>query len=1438
MAYLTSAGLAVGAAALGFRGRSHPGAALFVLACLAIPYIELRSPEMPFSGATVGAWLTGALFAAGGLLPVREALVAVVAIALAGSALLWGRFHLTGDGALASIALLNLWAILAAVWSGLNQRARTMLAQRKRQMEAELDERRLAQAALAEREAQLEGLLDVAFDGWLIHQDLKTVDVSDALARRLGYTRDELVGSSFLDRIAPEQHAAVRTRVAGGTEELYEAIMVRKDGSHVSVEVAAHPTRWGGRPARLIAVRNLAHALQATTLLRLAAEVTSTKVGLDYLEALVAALAEALGARAAFVARPAPDAPGTIETLALWVDGRLRPNIRYPAAGTPCEPVATAGQLLIATGAGARYPHQPWLANAPIEGYLAISISAPGGQRLGHIGIVHTAALPVDVATVSALKIFAARTATELQRQEAEMRLRRSEEQYRDLVDNIHEWICTHDDEGRLLSVNPAVVRGMGYTRDEDMIGRSLAEFLTPRARDAFPQYLQRIREAGQAIGLMHVVTRTGDERVLEYDNSVGTDSTGARVVRGVSRDVTDRIRAERRVRRLNLDLEERVAARTEELRRSQELFETLARVSPVGIYRTDAEGRCTYVNARWCSITGVALDAALGTTWTWAVHPDDRDRVFHRWRTATQQGEEFRMEFRFQCPDGPATWVYSQALAERDPAGGVTGYVGAVIDITERHQYEERMRVLLDGAPDAIVVANGRGEIVQVNTEAERLFAGSRDALVGRSIDALVPARIRHIHPDFRAAFATDPSPRHMGTATEVTAVALDGREFEVDVRLSPVVINGEAHVVAGIRDVSGRKRTERALLVSDAAIATSNTAMAFVALDGRVSYANQAFVELWGYPSVERVVWRPFALFWAHVDRWRAAVDAVEREGRFVGELIARRYDGSDMTLACSANTVVDNDGGRICMMGTFVDVSALRLHESRLAQAQRIAHLGNWDYDVDRNILWWSEEAHRIFGVDSAAFGGRFESFLERVHPDDVPAVKTAIADALSGRRSYSIDHRVVRADGEIRYVHEEADTWTDAGRARRMVGTMQDITERHRTEQALRESEERFRQAQKMEAIGRLAGGVAHDFNNLLTVITGYTEALLDEMHEADPRWHKASEVLKASKRAASLTRQLLAFSRRQVLQPRMVDLNGVVQEVRRMLARLIGEDVRLEVSSAPDLWPVLADPTQLEQVLMNLAVNARDAMPRGGRLTIATRNVRLDKPRQIRDVAVPEGSYVLLEVADTGVGMDDATRARAFEPFFTTKGPGKGTGLGLATVYGIVKQSGGFIDVETAPDRGTLFRLYFGRTDEASEPAPGSVDLDAVVNAPAGVTVLLVEDEEGVRQLTRMHLEQAGYGVLEAAASKVALAIAEAHAGAIDLLLTDVVMPEMDGPELSRCIAVLRPTTKVLFMSGYTEDEVLLRGVAAQKANLVMKPFSRDVLLTAVARVLD
>src|SRR5580658_460407 len=479
--------------------------------------------------------------------------------------------------------------------------------------------------------------------------------------------------------------------------------------------------------------------------------------------------------------------------------------------------------------------------------------------------------------------------------------------------------------------------------------------------------------------------------------------------------------------------------------------------------------------------------------------------------------------------------------------------------------------------------------------------------------------------------------------------------------------------------------------------------------------------------------------------------------------------------------------------------------------------------WIFDAgSRRFLEVNQSAADLYGYSVEEFRSMT---LNDIQPEeDVQRFLDHLHDASKGPpRSWRQRTKTGRAVDVEMAVHD-----IQYGGQSAQLAVLMDVTGR-------REMEEQLRQAQKMEAVGMLAGGVAHDFNNLLTIINGYTQLILNNLKPGDKNRHSAEQVMKAGERAAALTNQLLAFSRRQVLQLKVIDLNQAVTSLGSMLQRLIGEDIELRLELRPELGRVSADPSQLEQVLMNLAVNARDAMPQGGTLTIETANVQLDETYAGRHIAVKPGPYVLLAVSDTGSGMDEATRQRLFEPFFTTKGPGKGTGLGLSTVFGIVKQSGGSLEVYSEPGSGSSVKIYFPRVDQPISVEDASRKRQLMRGSE---TILLVEDDEMVRNLVRETLEREGYKVIGAADPLEAQRIADAHRSKIQLLITDVVMPRLSGKELAKALVERRPDMKVLYMSGYTDSAIVNSGILQKEVAFLQKPFTPAALASKVRDVLE
>jgi two-component system cell cycle sensor histidine kinase/response regulator CckA len=609
------------------------------------------------------------------------------------------------------------------------------------------------------------------------------------------------------------------------------------------------------------------------------------------------------------------------------------------------------------------------------------------------------------------------------------------------------------------------------------------------------------------------------------------------------------------------------------------------------------------------------------------------------------------------------------------------------------------------------------------------------------------------------------------------------------------------------------------------------------YIIQDGRFVYANAKLAEIFGYTADEVLALPSWKDVVASED---LAVTSEHMRRRFSGEATSahytyrgRRKDGTTVDVEVLGNTTQLD--GRLAVVGTCIDVSERRQRDEALRESEERFRNAFEHTGVPMVLTDLNHRFLRANAAFAAMLGYSPEELLalsmpDITHPEDLAESLNRREGLMSGDVDhFQMEKRYHRKDGRVIWGLVNVSLIRDAGgRPERYVGQVQDVTERKRTE-------EQLRQAQKMEAVGQLAGGVAHDFNNMLTVINGFSELLLQRLPAGGPERGMVEQIYRAGERASMLTRQLLAFSRKQVVAPQVLDLNAIVADAEKMLARLIGEDVMLASVPGQGLPPIKADPGQIEQVLLNLCVNARDAMPRGGRLTIETSAVDLGDDYARAHANVKPGRYVLLAVSDTGCGMDAATQARIFEPFFTTKGLGKGTGLGLSTVFGIVKQAGGHVAVYSEAGRGATFKVYLPAVEAADRRAAATL---APVVRGGTETILLLEDDPTVRSFTGIALRAKGYTVLEASSAAAALTLAAEHPGSIDLLITDVVMPGMGGREAAERLGKVRPGLKVMYVSGYTDDAIVRHGVLEAETAFLQKPFSGSALAAKVRAVLD
>ena len=882
-------------------------------------------------------------------------------------------------------------------------------------------------------------------------------------------------------------------------------------------------------------------------------------------------------------------------------------------------------------------------------------------------------------------------------------------------------------------------------------------------------------------------------------------------------------------------------------LRASEEKYRLLFERSPDSIALVDLDGRVLDCNGATSALAGMPKEQLVGRRLTELtdLHEKSMGTCVELLPRLARGEEVGPIEMRVVGADAAPCWleVYPVLLREN---GEPSAIQAVTRDVTERkragqalQESEERFRAVFETAEDSIFTKGLDLRYKAVNPTVERLF--------GRPASELVGSTDRELFAEGEAAHTRETDRRVLAgeTVDEEHTKCVQGKPLTFHVIKAPMRDRSGAVIgLCGIaRDITERKLAQEALRESEARyrLHFENVAEVVYSIDTglRIAGISPSVEGILGYRPEELLGKRFAALGLLTPDSLQEALaDARrvlggERIVSAIYEFIAK--DGSRKYVEVSG-APLRRDGQVVGLVSVARDVTAryraeaaLRASEKRYRALVENMPMVCFTFDREGRILTWNRAAEQVYAYTKAEAVGR-SAYDLIVTTDTRQATDEVIAAVFAGQCVTGSEWHDHTKSGEVGWrMGNSFPLFAADGRVECGVNLNIDITERKRLEDQLRRSS-------KMEAIGRLAGGIAHDFNNLLTAISGYSHLLLSRLDEDDPLHNDVNEIRRAGDRAAELTRQLLAFSRRQMLHPVVLDLNAVVADTEKMLRRVIGEDIALATSLDSDLGLVEADAGQIEQVVMNLAVNSRDAMPHGGEITIGTANVDVGEVRAREDAEIAPGEYVTLSLSDTGAGMDEETLARIFEPFFTTKQPGQGTGLGLSTVYGIVKQSGGSIRVRSAPGQGSTFAVYLPRVAQQQRPAPRS-------QPPAGAlrgteTILVVEDEKIVRDLTCTILEQHGYKVLQAQSAGGALIASDRHQGDIRLMVTDVVMPVINGIELATRLAESRPQMKVLYMSGYADRAGSQDGMVRPGTPFIQKPFTPDSLARKVRDVLE
>ena len=1012
----------------------------------------------------------------------------------------------------------------------------------------------------------------------------------------------------------------------------------------------------------------------------------------------------------------------------------------------------------------------------------------------------------------------------------------------RALIENGTDIITVLTTKGKIIYESPSIENRLGYTSSE-LIGKHCLEFVHYEDHQTVSDYYaEGVRQNGftQPPLKYRFKHKNGSWRVLESVCNFVEDYLEELVIVVNSRDITRRRSEEKARRRLENKLVE-----------AEKRFRLALQTARMIWWEWNPQHDQITLADNFSEVYG-APDIKIAQDGFSLLHPDDKERHTALVSKIAETGGTYHSEFRIIREDnGEIVWLEENASAFFDERNQVQKVVGIAIDITERkksetalRESEERFKTQYRELPVPAYTWKRSGDdfiLADFNKVAQKISDGRMPDFLGVKASEMF-ADSPKLHSAIHECFAQKKS---LSFETPYPSRVKD----TIKQLIFDFVYVPSDSVMIYTLDVTEFRQTIDSLKTSENRFHLVSRATNDVLWDWDL--ANDS---LWWNENLFRVFGHDEKKVSPKLDFWYENIHPADAEKVISGvnksidngqnfwaaEYRFRQGDGSYAYVLDRGCVERGESGEAIRMIGAMMNITKrkwaeMELLESkdRLTIAQQVANIGSFDLNLQTNKIVTSKQLEEIYGAEPN-FNNDLEYWLKFIHPEDVELVRNNFKISQEvGELNY--EFRIFSPDEKLRWMQCHLKTFYDGNdRPQRLVGVNMDITERKFAEEALQKSQEQLAQAQKLESVGRLAGGIAHDFNNMLTAINGYSELILKSIREDDPIRRKVVEIKKAGERSVDLTKQLLAFSRRQILQPKLLDLNQVIADMSHLLKRLIGEDIQLTIDIHNDACCILADPGQVSQVIMNLAVNARDAMPEGGKLRIQTANIYVDEKYASAHSPMPVGDYVMLNVKDSGIGIKEETLQFIFEPFFTTKKAG--TGLGLSTVYGIIKQSGGYIWVESEKDKETSFNVFLPHVKE-QELSQKSERQEKII-ARGNEKILLVEDEDSVRKLLSQILQTYGYKVFEAANGLQALKLCCENNAEIDLLLTDVIMPQMSGRKLSEEVEKLFPHIKILYMSGYIGDKNLLDDKIVPDKNFIPKPVSPDVLAEKVRQTLD
>jgi two-component system, cell cycle sensor histidine kinase and response regulator CckA len=1015
-----------------------------------------------------------------------------------------------------------------------------------------------------------------------------------------------------------------------------------------------------------------------------------------------------------------------------------------------------------------------------------------------------------------------------------------SAEKYRSLLENIEISYYEMDLRGNFTFVNDIMCRDFGYRREE-LVGMNYRVYSRPENLEWVKSMFREIYITGKPKTLLNyeVNRKDGSMMIIEQSTSLLRGASGEAIgFQGVGRDVTERNMA------------------VQALKESEEKYRTVLEIMNEGYFENDLKGNFTFVNDAACRLIGYGRDDLIGTNYRKIHLPEVAGFLKEVYTRVYETGKpEFLAEYSVVRKDGSPRFHQLNVVLVRDSTGKPAFFRNLVRDITERKMAQEALRIseekyrnILETMEEGLFEMNNRGDYTFVNDAACKLLGYERDEMIGKNYRMMKhsPETMRRLFEVYNRIYKTG-GPAFL---LDYEAIRKDGsvRIFQANAMLLRDNSGKPTGFRSLVRDVTERKIAEDALRKSEekyrTILETMDEGLYENDMEGRYTFVNDAACRLTGYERDE-LIGKSFRIL--HPPETVRYLQSIYRRMYETGRTETPRdyevihKDGSLRIHQATAAFIRDHTGEIIGTRALVRDITDrkraeddLRKSEERYRMIAENMHDTIWTMDLDKNYTYISPSVFRMRGytpeeIKNIPLNAQMTpaSYAEIEKQLSEEMAREISGDAFDPNRSITMELELNHKSGGKVWVEVTATFIRDEkGKGIEILGITRDISERKRADEERARLEDQLVQSHKMESVGRLAGGVAHDFNNMLSVILGYSELIKIHMPQGDALLRDILEIERAATRSRDITSQLLAFSRKQIISPIPVDLNAMISDMQKTLSRLIGEDIDLRFYPGEKIWRIKFDPSQIQQILINLAANARDAMLKGGKLTIETTNVQINEAYCKMHIGFVPGNYVMLVVSDDGAGMDKETLEHVFEPFFTTKETGKGTGLGLATVYGIIKQNGAVINVFSESGRGTTFKIYIPRSREKEETQEESEDIQIARGAG---TVVLVEDDEMVRKMTTEMLEALGYTVTASENALEALSFCESGKTQIDLVITDVVMPGMSGKELRDKLKTVNPEIKVLFMSGYTSNVIVHHGALEEGVHFVQKPFSMHEL---------